>query len=156
MENEQLENEQEYEFDLLSKKFISQFNMEKTEENVSEIMSKFFKAQYKFTNILPPRMTPNYELRYEYITMTYSDSLGDHVADKLDTKQEIINFYNTIAGAITRMNTIERVYYVEMLLNSKSERHTADVIGVSRRLLPTIKNSCILKIALAFGEEVEL
>ena len=65
MEKQELEIEEVMEYALLDKKFLSQFNLEKTEENVLEIMNKFFKAQYKYTGILPPRMTPNYEIRYE-------------------------------------------------------------------------------------------
>ncbi len=155
MEKQELEIEEVMEYALLDKKFLSQFNLEKTEENVLEIMNKFFKAQYKYTGILPPRMTPNYEIRYECFTSNCTDKLGNYVAKKVDTKQEIINFYNTMAGAISRMNCYERVYYTELLLNGRSERYTAEKIGVSRNGLIPIKNSCIVKIALAFGKEVE-
>lgn len=157
MDKDGLVSDELMEYAILEKKFLAQYDLEKTEENVLEIMSKFFKAQYKFTGIMPPRMTSNYELRYEgFSNFNYNDSLGNYVETKLDSKQDIINFYNIIAVAISRMNSFERVYYAEFLLNGKSERYTADVIGVSRTVLTQIKNSCILKIALAFGKEVEL
>ena len=57
---------------------------------------------------------------------------------------------------IQRMSMYERIYYTELLINVKSERYTSDLIGVSRNGLKPIKNSCILKIALAFNKEVEL
>jgi len=156
MEKLNVENEELMEFALLEKKFLSRFDLEKTEENVLEIMSDFFKAQYKYIGILPPRMTPNYEIRYEgFNSSTPKDTLGNYVASKLDTKQEIENFYKTMAGAISRMSLFERVYYTEYLLNGKSERYTADRIGLSRNGLAPIRISCIVKIALAFGKEVE-
>lgn len=144
------------EYGLLDKVFISQYDLVQTEKNVVEIMNKFFKAQYKYFGIQPPRMTANYDIFYEMKTCTYTDKVGTVVADKLDSEQDIINFYNIMANAIKRMNTYERVYYTEMLLNRKSERYTADMIGVSRNGMIPIKNSCILKIAMAFSKEVEI
>ncbi len=149
-------NEELVEFSLLDKRFLSFYDLAKTEENVYKIMNNFFRSQYKYTNILPPRMTPNYEIKYEYLSLpSGTDKLGNYVCSRLDTEQEIIAFYNTMAGAISRMNMYEKVYYTELLLNGKSERYTADCIGVSRNGMTPIKNSCIMKIALAFGKEVE-
>lgn len=149
-------NEELMEYALLDKKFLSNFDLEKTEENVMQIMSDFFKAQYKFMRISPPRMTANYEIRFESISsVNGSDCIGKYVEAKLDSEKEIIKFYNVMADTIMRMNIDEKVYYTEYLLNGKSERYTAEKIGVSRKGLGLIKNSCIVKIALAFGKEVE-
>lgn len=144
------------EYGLLDKKFLAQYDLVKTEKNVSTIMNNFFKAQYKYLGIQPPRITANYEVCYEMSSNVCHDTLGNFIADKLDTKEKIVNFYNIMAGAIQRMNTYERVYYTEFLLNGHSERYTADRIGVSRNGMIPIKNSCIVKIALAFGKEVEI
>lgn len=156
MEELNVENGELMEFALLEKKFLSKFDYEKTEENVIEIMNKFFKAQYKYTGIKPPRMTANYDLRYEcFNSSRCKDGVGDYVQTKCDTKQEIQEFYKTMAGAISRMSLFERVYYTEYMLNGKSERYTADRIGLSRNGLKPIRISCIVKIAIAFGVEVE-
>lgn len=151
-----IENEELMEYALLDKKFLSNFDLEKTEENVIQIMNDFFKAQYQFMRISPPRMTANYEVRFESLSsVNFLDSLGKYVETKLDSEQEIIKFYNIMTDTITRMNIDEKVYYTEYLLNGKSERFTAEKIGVSRKGMTPIKNSCIVKIALAFGKEEE-
>lgn len=151
-----IENEELMEYALLDKKFLSNFDLEKTEENVMQIMSDFFKAQYKFMRVQPPRMTSNYDVKFEsHSSLRVSDCLGNYVETKLDSEQEIIRFYNIMADTIMRMNITEKVYYTELLLNGRSERYTAEKIGVSRNGMIPIKNSCIVKIALAFGKEIE-
>lgn len=143
------------EYGLLDKRFLAKFDLEQIEKNVDDIMSNFFKAQYKYLGIDPPRMTTNYEISYSMITNISSDRIGKYIENKLDTEKDIQNFYSVMANAIQRMNMYERVYYTEFLLNGKSERYTAERIGVSRNGLIPIRNSCIVKIALAFGREVE-
>lgn len=151
-----VENEELMEYALLDKRFLSNFDLEKTEENVIEIMNDFFKAQYQFMRISPPRMTSNYEVRFESLSsINFADCVGKYVETMLDSEQDIIKFYNIMANTITRMNIDEKVYYTEYLLNRKSEHYTAEKIGVSRKGMIPIKNSCIVKIALAFGKEEE-
>lgn len=149
-------SEELIDYALLDKKFLSNFDLVKTEENVMQIMTDFFKAQYKFMKVSPPRMTSNYEVKFEsFSTLNVSDCLGQYVETKLDSEQEIIKFYNVMTDTIKRLNIAEKVYYTEFLLNGRSERFTAERIGVSRNGIQPIKNSCIVKIALAFGKEVE-
>lgn len=145
------------EFSLLDKNFLSKYNLEQTEENVLEIISNYLKAQYKYIDIIPPRMTSNYEVKYEsFNKFNANDTVGKHIEEKIDAEIEIKKFYKVMTNVIKRMNTYERIYYAELLINGKSERYTSDLIGVSRNGLKPIKNSCILKIALAFNKEVEL
>lgn len=145
------------EFSLLDKNFLSKYNLEQTEENVLEIISNYLKAQYKYIDIIPPRMTSNYEVKYEsFNKFNANDTVGKHIEEKIDAEIEIKKFYKVMTNVIQRMNTYERIYYAELLINGKSERYTSDLIGVSRNGLKPIKNSCILKIALAFNKEVEL
>ena len=143
------------EYGLLDKKFLARFDLEQVEKNVDDIMSNFFKAQYKYLGIDPPRMTTNYEISYGMVTNISSDKIGKYIENKLDSEKDIQHFYSVMVNAIQRMNMYERVYYTEFLLNGKSERYTAERIGVSRNGLIPIRNSCIVKIALAFGREVE-
>lgn len=145
------------EFAILDKTFISKYNLEQTEENVLEIISNYLKAQYKYTDIIPPRMTSNYDVRYESLNKFNSgDSVSNYIEKKVDAEIEINRFYNIMTKVIQRMSMYERIYYTELLINGKSERYTSDLIGVSRNGLKPIKNSCILRIALAFNKEVEL
>ncbi len=156
MNEELIENDELMEYALLDKRFLSNFDLEKSEENVIQIMDDFLKAQYRFIGILPPRMTSNYEVRFEsHSSSKVTDSLSRYVMNKLDSEQELIKFYNIMADTIAKMNIYERVYYTELLLNGKSEKFTAEKIGVSRVGMTPIKHSCIVKIALAFGKEVE-
>ena len=71
------------EFAILDKKFISKYNLEQTEENVLEIISNYLKAQYKYTDIIPPRMTSNYDVRYESLNkFNSSDSISNYIEKK--------------------------------------------------------------------------
>lgn len=145
------------EYPLLDKRILAKYDLIKTEENILETMDRFLQLQYKNTKIEPPRLTPGYEVRYEQRTIgNYSDSTGNFVADKIDTENEIESFYNKLGEILLRMNKHERMYYAEHLINRNSERFTADIIGTSTTGLQPIKYSCLIKLAIGFGQAVEL
>lgn len=138
---------------LLNARIISHYNMELTKENVNMMLDNYIKLQYKYLNIIPPRITTSYEIRYDSFISKKSDPVGYYNERKFDTEKEVEYFYGEIRDVLQRMTSEELLYYNENLLRKKSEESTAEKLCLSRKGLKPIKNSCILKLAIAFGIE---
>jgi len=127
--------------------------MKATKENVDMMLDNYVKLQYKFININPPRITAVYEARYESYVPRKSDPTGYYNQRKFDTDKEIKELYSEISDVLNKMTREELLYYNDNLLGKKSEDLTAEKLGLSRKGLKPIRNSCILKLAMAFGIE---
>ena len=138
---------------LLSKDFLSEYNIDATEEKVKQKIKHYLKLQCRYPNIAPPKITTSYGTVFS--SCTFRDKLGEYVANMLDDEKELVETAETIKNLFNIFSIEEKIYFTEYLLHSQSERKILDIIGVSRDGLRPIKKSCILKVALAFGIEVE-
>lgn len=139
---------------LLNSKIINRYNMSATRNNVEDLLGKYVSLQYKYLNITPPRITTNYEIRCESYSPTITDKVSYYVEKKFETEQEVKEFYQEIKIVLDNLTKDERIVLTQNLINMVSESITADFIGISRTGLKPIKQSCILKLALAFNIEV--
>lgn len=139
---------------LLDKDLIDEYDIELTKNEVKKLINKYQKLKYKYINIPSPKITTNYEIKYECFTPCYKNNSYNVVDLKLDTEIEIKQFYSLILEAINQMNKKERIFFYEKLMNKKSEDYVAELLNISRKGLQPIKNSCIIKFALVFNIEV--
>lgn len=138
---------------LLSNSIISIYDLIKTKMNVDDMVDNYLRLQYRYINIPMPRITTSYEIRYGSYVPTKSDPVGNYVARKFDTSDEVEEFYSEMVYVYDRMNQEEKLFFTEHLLNKKSEEYVAEKLGMSRKGLRPIKYSCIIKLAIAFGIE---
>ena len=139
---------------LLSGIAINEYNYDECRDNVKKILAKYEVAQYKYRNIMPPKITADYEIRYSSYTPRKNDKVANFVLLKLETEEEIIEFYNILTNIFLTFTKDEKVYFVESLLKRRSEDFICEMINISKNTLAIIKKSCIIKLALAFGKEV--
>lgn len=146
--------EEYFENCLLDKNIINEYDIELTKNEVIKLINKYQKLKYKYINLPAPKITTNYEIRYECF-LPYQKNNSVNIIDlKLDTEIEIKKFYSLILDVINKMNKKERTFFYEKLMNKKSEDYVAELLNISRKGLQPIKNSCIIKFALAFNIEV--
>ena len=138
---------------LLDDEEIKSYSYEKCRTEVEKKIKNYSRAHFKFINLIPPKITVNYEFRYESFTPKKIDKTGNYVADKIDSELEALEIYNALSQAWNRLSYNERVYTTEVLIYKKSENYALDHMkDASRYLLDHyIKKSCVIKLAMAFG-----
>lgn len=147
-ENVLLDNE------ILSKDFISDYNI----DSCTLIVKKIIKKYQKLRNSIPEEPSLRISARYEpiYTCPTPKTNTATNKIDKyLDDVAEYQYINSKIKLVMLLMNSEERACFVECFLNNKSENSVAKIIGRSRcGLIPYI-NSCIIRVVLAFHLEVK-
>ncbi len=153
--NTEIFKDDEWKDCVLQSNIINKFNLKETKNNVVNMLGKFISLQYKYINITPPKITSNYELRYEsFSSCNTIDKIGYYIEKKYDTELKAKEFFEELGFVMNKLNHDELVVLKLYLINNQSETIVADFIGVSRTLFRNIKDSCILKLALAFNLEV--
>ena len=95
-------------------------------------------------------------MRYEAFASTTKDTIGNFVGKKVDAEIEALEIYGIINQIWERLSYNERVYFTEVLLYKKSENYAIEHMkDTTRHLFKQIKESCIIKVAMAFGEDEE-
>lgn len=138
-------------YDKLKKQIIMQYDYQKTKEKLENLLAKISELECIFVNIKFPTITPNYEFKYECFTQKKVDKVGNYVERKLDTEAEIDELYDSLTKATQLLSDSERYYFVENMLNGLSEEIISANLNVSRTGFIPIKESCVIKLALALG-----
>lgn len=138
---------------LLNKKVLNLYDLNKTKENVFSLLSEFLRLQYKYLEIKPPKITYNYEVKSECKSNDRFDSLTYYLDKKYETEKEIKAFYFELQKVLMSMTKEEIIVCNNLFLKRNSEESVCENLGLSRTGLRPIKNSCLLKIALAFNLE---
>ncbi len=133
--------------------YVYLYDVDKSLQKVSEEINKFIDLQCKYFNLMPPKITQDYKIYFS--TYTISDKVGDSVAKKLDTLEEVKMYYNKFANALEVLNYEELVFFTEVLYSKQlKEYQCAEKLNTTTYLLKTIKESCILKLARALDVAV--
>lgn len=141
---------------LLSNEEIKTHDFEKCKKLVDKKVQKYLRYHYIFINLIPPKITRDYEMRYEAFTPSIKDDTGNYVTKKVDAEIEALEIYSIINHLWERLSYNERVYFTEVLLHKRSENYAIDHMrDTTRHLFKQIKESCIIKSAMAFGENEE-
>lgn len=141
---------------LLSLKIVSLYDYAKTKENIDQKMRNFEIDTYKYSEITPPTITPNYDVKYEQYTVSKIDKVGSYVEKKLDKLQEVNEFYSQLSIILKRLTKEERIYFCDTYFNKKSEAAIREKLYIGSSTLTRIKESCIIKVALFFDKAVEV
>ncbi len=139
---------------LLKGNVVNKYDMIKTKENVMLLLNEYVRLQCKYLEILPPKVTYNYEILGNYNKNHNFDKTTSYLDKKMETENEIKAFYFEIQKVLKNMTKREVIVFNYLLLKGNSEESVCEKIEISRTGLRPIKFSCILKIALAFNLEV--
>lgn len=80
---------------LLKNIFLLEFNFEESKKGVDELMRNIEEWKYSYINLIPPKITSNYEIRYEKLNFTTTDKIGDFVEKKVDMEIMIDKIYQS-------------------------------------------------------------
>jgi hypothetical protein len=141
---------------LLKNSFLAKFDFEKTKDNLDELMDKIEDWKYSYLNLLPPKITNNYEVRYEKFNLIVSDKVGDYVEKKIDMEKEIDAIYQLLGKALVRLNHFELDFFNMSYYNRLSESIIGTRLNVGHTQLLHIKKSCIIKIAMGLDKAVRV
>lgn len=146
---ENLNEEVNYVF---SKHELDAYDLDKTKENVEELIAEYKKAQctYLTSQLALQKITTNYSPKYSQTQPNSNDKIGNNITQKLDSKDFIECTNEILKPLLEKLTNGEKKYYSYCLMNDNSDRAVADIIGISRTKLLPVKENCILKIALAF------
>ena len=140
---------------LLPISLIKKYDMTITRENVEYLFDEFQVLNYKWRNIKFPSITPSYEVKYSSYIPVKVDPVGRFVELTLDTKSKIDKFNLYFVKVLKSLTKEELIYYHEKYQRFNSEEQIARKMHRSRNGLVHIRDSLILKVALAFNEEVK-
>ena len=140
---------------LLSNDVVILYNYAETKKNVDEFMKKLERDSYKYHEIIPPKMTPNYEIVYNSSTRTHTDKVGKYVEEKLDKLDELNEKYTLLANVMKRFTKEEKIYFIGSYFNKYSEVILCEKLNIGNSSLKRNKKSSIIKVALCFNKEVE-
>ena len=119
-------------------------------------MSKVEEYRYKIHNIQPPRITPDYEVKYDFSKSSSSTSkIESYVTKKVDLEIEAGYLYQVLEKALLKLNKEELMYFREYYYNKLTETKICHKYYMSKDKLKLIKESCIIKIAMEFDISVE-
>lgn len=139
---------------LLSRRLVEARNYGLCKKAVDEKMLLLEEYIYKYNEIKPPKITPNYEVRYEMFTGNSSDKVGDYVARRVDLLNKVDKFYTELTTILKKMTKEELFYFSCTYFNKLPESVIADRLHISKNTLVTVKESCIVKVAMHFDVDV--
>lgn len=147
-----LENERGY----ISTRLAKSRNYLATKNNVDELMYQYEEYLYKYHEIAPPRVTQNYEVKYEKFLNNATDKVGNYVAKKLDLLKEVDSFYQDLSLAMKNLCKEELIYFSSCYFNRLPETIICEKLNIGEGSLRRIKESCIIKIAMYFDKDVKI
>lgn len=142
---------------ILNKEILDDYDMVETAENVKKLVNEYKKARYMYfvsrENL--ERITTSFEPKYSQFTKSRKDTFGNSIATMIDSEETLNRFESVFNNLVTTFVNEEKKYYFYCLADNNSETYLAESLNISRNGLRPYKESCILKIALAFHIEVE-
>lgn len=144
----------------LDKEITEKFDMNKTKEKVIQFILdyKIIKSR-NIKSLILRDSGLTYKLDQNKVSngSNRNHSFSDNSDLYLDTKDMLLEIEPIIETLRKNFSPEEKKYYDCCLANKYSEEYVCNVIrnGISRTGLLPIKNSCILKIALAFNIAIE-
>ena len=112
--------------------------------------------KYSYINLIPPKITSNYEIRYEKLNFTTTDKVGDFVEKKVDMEIMIDKIYQSLKKILENLNNQELDFFDMFYYNRMSEAIIGERLRVGHTQLLHIKQSCIIKIALGLEKAVRI
>lgn len=141
---------------LLKNIFLLEFNFEESKKSVDELMRNIEEWKYSYINLIPPKITSNYEIRYEKLNFTPTDKVGDFVEKKVDMEIMIDKIYQSLKKILENLNNQELDFFDMFYYNRMSEAIIGERLRVGHTQLLHIKQSCIIKIALGLEKAVRI
>lgn len=140
----------------LSPKLMRLFSYGETKENVDLEMMRLEEYIYAYNEILPPKITPSYDVKYEQFQITKSDPVGNYVESRLDKLEMVNDFYSKLSEVLKKLTREELIYFTDTYFKFLKENVIEEKLHKTSGGLKYIKHSCIIKVALHLGIAVKI
>lgn len=138
----------------LTSQFIKLYDIERTVHRVEKFMERYKRLEIHTMGEICLITGTDYSQIYVDKSNNHSEGVYGKIDRIIDEERE----YNEISYKLSivnkKMTAEEKAYFSIMFRDMKSEYYASCIIGRSRNGLKSIRNSCALKIALAFDKEV--
>ena len=141
---------------LLDNAFIIKFDFDKSKVCVDNLMDKVEEWRYAYINLIPPKITSSYEVRYEKLNFAPTDKVWDFVEKKIDMEIKIDKIYQKLKRILDNLNVLELDYFDMTYYQKISDAKIGNRLGIGHTQLAHIKKSFILKIALGLENAVRI
>lgn len=140
---------------LLSKEIISKYDLKQTRDVIIQTLDQLEEWKYAFLNLIPPKITPNYEIRYEMPNFNKKiDKVGDYVEAKSELENKIINIHFNLNQVLSNFNHIEVMYYDMYYIKRNTEAAIEERLNIGHTFGKHIRDSLTLKLALGLGKAI--
>ena len=144
--------EEDYRDDFtLTKQELMEYNFDETFLNVQDKLRDLKKARNRFINGYHVRVTSSYQPRLEAYTHHVSDNVSADVEYRLDSEKEYNEFNYQLNRLYETMSKPEIAFINDCLLCNRSEASVRDKFGISRDGFVIIKQSSVVRFAIAFN-----
>ncbi len=134
---------------LISKKELLNYDINECYNKVKEEINKYISYQFNYPYIQKPRITSNYEIRYECFVPKAVDKIGQYVEKVCTMEEKIVRLYSDISLGLSSLSKSEFTYFLNCLYFKKSENSCIEELQTTRFLFNHLKASCIVKLAIA-------
>lgn len=134
----------------LDKDEIFKYNIEECFKNVKKKIKEFKLKQSRYPEYSSPIITSNYNIRYE----CFVSKINRPTERSADLKDEIQNLYSDFVIALRSFTKNEFHYFNSCLYHNNSANSVINDLNTTYYLFKEIKESCIVKLAMALEVEV--
>lgn len=142
---------------LLRKETIKEYDIVLCKNAVEELITEYIRIKYAYSDIklrgnefYNSSTGANYDYKPEMHTIGYSDRVGNKIAFKVDTENEVMELEYDFNEIVKSFTDIEKDYFNIVLMGQRSQKIIEDKYGLSKVGIIPAKQSCIVKIAMYF------
>ena len=139
----------------LSDRLMDMYDYKKTKTNLELFFEDLEEYKYTCIELLPPRITPNYEVKYEMFTNNKVDKVGDYVEKKIKLLDKVSDIYDKLSRILNHFSDFEKEIYLNIFEYKLSEFETSNKLLISERTIRIYKRSVILKLAIGLDIAVK-
>lgn len=136
---------------LLPKSEVAKYDFVYCLKKVQNIINRFVIAQSEYPQISKPKITQNYEVRYEMFIPRKVDMVATTAEKNITKEEEIIRLYSDISASLTALSRDEFDYFLRCLYYRNSNNDFMKLTNYTRHNCNVLRNSCVIKLAKGLG-----
>ena len=130
---------------LLSESIINQFDYNNIKKKITDFISCINLLCLKLKNIEQPKITQNYEIRYNCFVPTTSSKVEKFVINKIYLEDEIKEIISKYTTAVNSLNELERKVFINSYIYETKDEVMSYEIGLNPTKLLQVKKSASIK-----------
>ena len=131
--------------DILSESIINQFDYNRIKRNIIDFIQVINLLSFKLKNIEKPKITANYEIKYNCFVPITSAKIENFVIKKIWLEEEIKDVISKYTNAINSLNELERKIFIKEYIYGSKDEIICYETGVTPSKLLQVKKSASIK-----------